>query len=182
MYREQCPILPGDTAGDVHDKLMELGAELVEQTVESIIEGSVEFRVQRSFIQGAEVLKPAPKITKEMCRIDWNHSTSEVYNLVRGLSPYPTAYTEIQKEGEAPVTLKVFFGEKLKGEKFSAVCPSGNAVPGQILSDGKSYFAIATTDGALSLTDLQIAGKKRMDAKTFLMGFRDIDKHKIVLG
>ena len=182
MYREQCPILPTDTAGDVHDKLMELGAELVEQTVESIIEGSVEFRVQRSFIQGAEVLKPAPKITKEMCRIDWNHSTSEVYNLVRGLSPYPTAYTEIQKEGEAPATLKVFFGEKLKGEKFSAVCPSGKAVPGQILSDGKSYFAIATNDGALSLTDLQLAGKKRMDAKTFLMGFRDIDKHKIVLG
>ncbi len=179
MYREQCPILPTDTAGDVHDKLMAIGADLVEQTVESIIEGSVEFRIQRSFIQGSEVLKPAPKISKEMCRIDWNRGTTDIYNLVRGLSPYPTAYTEIQRDGEAPVTLKIFFGEKVLGEDFTRICPSG-AVPGRILSDGKTYLAIATADGALSVTDLQLAGKKRMDARNFLLGFRDADSWQVV--
>ncbi len=178
MYREQCPILPTDTAGDVHDKLMALGADLVEQTVESIIEGSVEFRIQKSFIQGSEVLRPAPKITKEMCRIDWNRSTAEVYNFVRGLSPYPTAYTEIQREGGEPVTLKIFFGEKIVGEKFSGICPAG-AAPGQIVSDGKTFLAIATADGALSVTDLQLSGKKRMDAKNFLLGFRDIQSYRV---
>ena len=178
MYREQCRILPEDTAGDVHDKLMALGADLVEQTVESIIDGSVEFRIQRSFIQGAEVLKPAPKITREMCRIDWNRSTAEVYNFVRGLSPCPTAYTEIRKDGGEAVQLKVFFGRELTGEAYmealaAADVPAGESVaPGRILSDGKTFIAIATADGALSLTDLQLAGKKRMDAKTFLHGFR----------
>lgn len=199
MYREQCPILPTDTAGDVHDKLMALGAELVEQTVESIIEGSVEFRIQRSFIQGAEVLKPAPKITKEMCRIDWNRSTAEIYNLVRGLSPHPAAYTEIRCGDGAPVALKIFFGEKLIGDAYrkalaaagesgasdaagktsdsaasGRILSDGETAPGRILSDGKTFIAVTTADGALSLTDLQLAGKKRMDAKSFLLGFREI--------
>ncbi|MGN0191098.1 MAG: methionyl-tRNA formyltransferase, partial [Candidatus Cryptobacteroides sp.] len=180
MYREQCPILPTDTAGTLHDKLMVLGADLVEQTVEALIEGSVEFRVQRSFIQGAEVLKGAPKITKEMCRIDWNRPSVQVCNFIRGLSPYPAAWTEIATEGETPLVLKVFFAEKLPSEVYENLRAGRTVTPGRILSDGKGIFAVATADGAVALTDLQLAGKKRMDARTFLLGFREPENYSIV--
>ena len=152
---------------------------LVEQTVEALIEGSVEFRVQRSFIQGAEVLKGAPKITKEMCRIDWNKPSVQVCNFVRGMSPYPTAWTEISKEGESPLTMKVFFAERLSTEDYERLSSGRTVVPGQILSDGKSILAVATADGAVALTDLQMAGKKRMDAKSFLLGFREPENYTV---
>ena len=159
-----------DTAGDVHDRLMQAGAELVVQTVEGLIQHNVETRVQRSFIQGSEVLKPAPKLTRETCRIDWNAQTETVRNLIRGLSPHPAAFTELLREGsEEPLTLKVFRAEKI----------ALSGLPGQILTDGKSYFAIATADGALNLTDLQLSGKKRMDVQTFLRGFKDPDKYTV---
>ena len=157
------PDSPTDTAGDVHDKLMALGADLVVQTVEGLIQKNVETRVQRSFVQGSEQLKPAPKLTRELQHIDWDDTTQNVYNLVRGLSPFPGAFTELTKDGQA-IQLKVFFGE---------MRDDLHAAPGTVLSDGKTYLAIATADGALSLTDIQLAGKKRMDVKSFLLGFRD---------
>ena len=166
ILRETCDIKETDTAGDIHDKLMAMGAEMVVDTVQSLIEGSAEVRVQRSFIQGSEVLKPAPKLTRELCHIDWTKSTKDIYNLIRGLSPYPAAYTEMVREGEEPLKLKIYFGEKVQLESPAA--------PGTILSDGKEYFAIATGDGgAISVTDLQLAGKKRMNVKAFLLGFRE---------
>ena len=163
LLRQECRIEPTDTAGDVHDKLMSIGADLVVQTVEGIIMKDVETRVQRSFVQGSEVLHPAPKLTRELQHIDWNDTTRNVYNLVRGLSPFPGAFTELVKDGQA-TQLKVFFGEKRSDL---------HAAPGTVLSDGKTYLAIATQDGALALTDVQLAGKKRMDIKAFLLGFRD---------
>ena len=169
IYRQECKIGPEDTAGDVHDKLMDIGADLVVQTVEGLIQNNVETRVQRSFIQGSEVLKPAPKLTKELCRINWNDSSRQVYNLIRGLSPYPTAYTELlSPEGEC-LQLKIFKSEKvdLKGK------------PGEILTDGKTYFAIATGDGAISIKELQLAGKKRMEVKAFLLGFRNAENYSV---
>ncbi len=167
IFREEHKIAPTDTAGDVHDALMEKGTALVLQTVRALIDHNVEMRVQKSFIQGSEELKPAPKITRETCCIDWNRSTENVYNLIRGLSPYPTAFTFIQRpEDENPVQLKVFFGEKM---------PSRGLAPGQIESDGKSYIAIGTADGAISVTDIQLAGKKRMNVHEFLLGFRGIE-------
>ena len=175
MLRQECRISETDTAGDVHDRLMPLGADLVVQTVEGIIQKNIETRVQRSFIQGSEVLKPAPKLTPELCRINWNSPTTQVYNLIRGLSPYPTAYTELSKNGGEPMQLKIFFAEKM-------ALPEGSVVAaGDILTDGKTYLAIATADGALAIKDLQLAGKKRMDVKAFLAGFRDADQYKAVL-
>ena len=162
ILREECRISDTDTAGDIHDRLMAMGSDLVVQTVEGIIQRNVETRVQRSFIQGSEVLKPAPKITRETCRINWKDTTEHIYNLIRGLSPYPTAFTEIS-DGTSTLQLKVFFGER----------SDMHAEPGTILSDGKSYLAIATSDGAISIKDLQISGKKRMDVKAFLLGFRE---------
>ncbi|MBQ6087859.1 MAG: methionyl-tRNA formyltransferase [Bacteroidales bacterium] len=178
ILRQDCLISDTDTAGDVHDALMPLGAELVLQTVEGLIQKNVETRIQRSFIQGSEVLHPAPKLTRELCHIDWNDTTRHVYNLVRGLSPIPTAFTELVRKdsSEAPVQLKVFFGEKVEKEAFGKMkerCSVADAAPGDILSDGKTFLAVATSDGALSLTDIQLAGKKRMDVRSFLAGFRD---------
>ncbi|MBO4760830.1 MAG: methionyl-tRNA formyltransferase [Bacteroidales bacterium] len=169
MLRQELRISETDTAGDVHDKLMPIGAELVVQSVEGIIERNIETRVQRSFIQGSEVLKPAPKLTRELCHIDWNDSTVAIYNLIRGLSPYPAAFTELVKDGEA-TQLKIYSAEKVGN-------PSG-AAPGTVISDGKTFMQIATADGAISLKDIQLAGKKRMDIKAFLAGFREPQSYK----
>ena len=175
MYREQCLIDPDENVGSVHDKLMDIGSKLVVQTVEAIIDGSVEYRVQRSFIQGSEILRPAPKLSRELCHIDWNGKTRHIYNLIRGLSPYPAAFTELVKDGKA-VQMKIYGTTKVTGEDFTAMLSrSGleSAAPGTILSDGKTYMAVATSDGALSIDELQLAGKKRMAVKDFLIGFRD---------
>ena len=170
MLRQECRIGPDETAGDLHDKLMPIGADLVVQTVEGIIQHNIETRVQRSFIQGSEVLKPAPKLTRELCHIDWNAPTAQVYNLIRGLSPYPTAYTELVRDGGQPVQLKIFGAEPV-----SADVPA--AAPGTVLSDGKSYLWIKTADGAIALKDIQLAGKKRMDISAFLLGFREPESY-----
>lgn len=199
MLRESCRISDTDTAGDVHDRLMAMGATLVVETVDGLIQGTVEQRVQRSFIQGSEQLKPAPKLTKELCRIHWNDSTAHIYNLIRGLSPYPTAFTELLPLGNtdggpasgtagdgalsaadsaaaaAPLQLKVFSAEKMS---FAEAGASAQPAPGTVLSDGKSYLAIATADGAISIKELQLSGKKRMDVKSFLLGFRDPESYR----
>ena len=187
ILRSECRVEPTDTAGTLHDKLMELGSSLVVETVEGLVQKNVELRVQRSFIQGSELLKPAPKMTRELQHIDWNDTTKHVYNLIRGLSPYPGAYTELvpyaaeedmfssaKNRADAidnisssvnALQLKVFFGE------MRYDLPS--AEPGTVLSDGKTYFAVATQDGAIAITDLQLAGKKRMGVQAFLLGFRN---------
>ena len=175
MYRYDCKIGPDETVGEVHDKLMEMGAELVVNTVEAIIENNVEFRPQKSFIQGSEILHPAPKITRELCHIDWNGRIKDIYNLIRGLSPYPAAFTELVKDDKV-LQMKIYRTEKVTGEAYETML-AGNglssAAPGTVLSDGKNYLAIAAADGAISVTELQLAGKKRMPVKDFLIGFRD---------
>lgn len=175
IYREQCIIEPDDTVGTVHDKLMAIGSELVVETVANILEEAVELRIQKSFVQGSEILKPAPKITRELCHIDWNGKTSVIYNLIRGLSPYPAAYTELTKDDKV-VQMKIFRTEKIKGDAYIELlgrCNMTDAAPGTILSDGKNFLAFTTADGALSVTELQISGKKKMNVNDFLIGFRD---------
>ena len=164
IFRQESRIADTDTAGDVHDALMEKGAALVVETVQALIEKNVETRVQRSFVQGSELLKPAPKLTRELQHIDWRDTTENIYNLIRGLSPFPCAFTMLEKEGEAPVQLKIYFGER----NYDV-----HAEPGTLLSDGKSKLSIATLNGAIDVTDLQLAGKKRMDVRAFLAGFRE---------
>lgn len=185
ILRQSIKIGEDETAGDIHDRLMQIGAELVVQTTEGIIEHTADTRVQRSFIQGSEVLKPAPKLTRELCHIDWNDSTKQIFNLIRGLSPYPAAYTELAVEGKEPVQLKVFSAEKASNDDFMNMLHSaglGAATPGTILSDGKSYLAIATADGAIYLKDVQLSGKKRMEINAFLAGFRNIETYKTTDG
>ena len=175
MYRYDCKIEPEDTVGEVHDKLMVLGSELVVNTVEAIEENNVELRIQKSFIQGSEILKTAPKLTRELCHIDWRSKTKYIYNLIRGLSPYPAAFTELVKDGKA-TQLKIFKTVKVEGDDYAAMLAQNgisSAEPGTVLSDGKTYLAFATEDGAISATEIQLAGKKRMPVKDFLIGFRE---------
>ncbi|MDD7454996.1 MAG: methionyl-tRNA formyltransferase [Bacteroidales bacterium] len=185
ILRQSIKIGENETAGDIHDRLMKIGAELVVQTTEGIIEHTADTRVQRSFIQGSEVLKPAPKLTRELCHIDWNDSTKQIFNLIRGLSPYPAAYTELAAEEKGPVQLKIFSADKASYDDFMNMLHSAGrdaAAPGTILSDGKSYLAIATADGAIYLKDVQLSGKKRMEINAFLAGFRNIETYKITDG
>ena len=175
MFREQCLIDPDENVGQVHDKLMEAGSALVVQTVDAIIENNVETRVQKSFVQGSEILRPAPKLTRELQHIDWNVKTRYAYNLIRGLSPYPAAFTELTKDDKV-LQLKIYAAAKVTGDEFKAMLQQNGleaAVPGTILSDGKTYLAITTSDGAINITELQLAGKKRMAVKDFLIGFRE---------
>ena len=184
MYRYDCKIEPDETVGEVHDKLMALGATLVVNTVEAIIENNVELRVQKSFIQGSEILRPAPKITRELCHIDWRSRTKDIYNLIRGLSPYPAAFTELTKDDKV-LQMKIYRTVKVEGQEYIDML-AGNglteAAPGTVLSDGKTYLAIATADGAISVTELQLAGKKRMAVKDFLIGFREPQSYGTTTG
>ena len=184
MYREQCLIDPDENVGQVHDKLMDLGSKLVVQTVEAIFDGSVEYRVQRSFIQGSEILRPAPKLSRELCHIDCNGKTRHIYNLIRGLSPYPAAFTELVK-GDKVQQMKIYSTVKVTGDEYAAMLEQNgmtSAAPGTVLSDGKTYMAFATADGAISVTELQLSGKKRMAVKDFLIGFREPQSYTTTQG
>jgi len=184
MYRYDCKIEPDETVGEVHDKLMALGSTLVVNTVEAIIENNVELRVQKSFVQGSEILRPAPKLTRELCHIDWRSRTRDIYNLIRGLSPYPAAFTELTKDDKV-LQMKIYRTVKVEGQEYIDML-AGNglteAAPGTVLSDGKTYLAIATADGAISVTELQLAGKKRMAVKDFLIGFREPQSYGTTTG
>lgn len=165
ILREDYHIGPAENVGSVHDALMSMGADLVERTVEGIVEGTAEIRVQKSYIQGSEVLHAAPKLRKELFHIDWADTSRHIFNLIRGLSPYPGAYTELTDGASASVQLKVF--------EASVMQYDGPEKPGELISDGKSLLAVRTLDGAVKLESVQMAGKKRMEAKAFLAGFRN---------
>jgi len=149
------PIADDETAGELHDKLMQIGAELVVKTVKAIKEDNYQEQPQPQ----SEVLKHAPKIFKEDCKIDWNQPAQQVYNLVRGLSPYPTAFTFLNDK-----TLKVFKAELESKEP--------GITAGGFLTDGKTYLKFAAKDGFIKLIDIQYEGKKRMLIEDFLRGMR----------
>ena len=157
------PIADTDNVEVVYDKLMMLGGDLVLKTVDAILEGNVKTTPQEELAK-IEELRPAPKIFKETCRIDWNKGVKSVYDFIRGLSPYPAAWTELCQESMAPVMLKIFETRK----EFEA----HTLAPGTIVTDHKTYFKIASTDGYVDIQSLQLAGKKRMSVADFLRGYR----------
>ena len=213
ILREECLIEDSDDAGTLHDKLMEMGRKVVKDTVDLIIQHNVELRLQRSFVQGSEVLHPAPKLTRELCHIDWSRSATDIVNLIRGLSPYPAAFAELTQKPAAGIpsadfaslipptadaagpsrlrdhewsrsaegipaagsvspakslSLKIY-----KAERLAAVPGVEKIEPGRIYSDGKTFLAIGAGNGAVSVKNLQLEGKKRMDIGAFLLGFRN---------
>ena len=161
------PIADTDNVEVVYERLMRLGGDLVLKTVDAILEGSVKTIPQEELAQVGE-LRPAPKIFKESCRIDWTIGVKRIYDFVRGLSPYPAAWTELYQEGADPVMLKIFETEKLFCEHSLA--------PGTIVTDCKTYFKIASSDGYVNVLSLQLAGKKRMEINDFLRGYRHTEK------
>ena len=157
------PIADTDNVEVVYNRLMMLGGDLVLKTVDAILEGNIVTTPQEKLADEAD-LRSAPKIFKETCRIDWNKGVKKVYDFIRGLSPYPAAWTELHQGDAAPVTLKVYESAKI----FEA-----HDLPvGSIVTDQKSYFRVAVPDGYVDILSLQLAGKKRMEVADFLRGFR----------
>lgn len=159
IQQEAIAIEPGDNAGTIHDKLMLLGARLAVSTVEAVGNGTATFRRQDDL--DPSTLKPAPKIFKEDMRIDWTKSTADVVNLVRGLSPYPAAWTTMTDVKGTEATVKIF--------KCHAADKS--LEPGSIETDGKKILLIGTSDGAVAIDELQLSGKNRMTTQQLLQGY-----------
>ena len=157
LLQDRFPIAETDTAGDVHDRMKVIGARLLVRTIDGLANGSLKATPQENPVG----LKHAPKIFTETGKIEWNKPTEEIYNLIRGLSPFPTAYTEMDGK-----ILKIYRAEKV----VHALAP--DATPGVYDTDGKSYLRFATTDGYVRVTELQLEGKKRMLIADFLRGYR----------
>ena len=155
ILSDSVAIADDETAGDLHDKLMHIGANLLVKTLKAIEANNVTEQPQP---QSGD-LKHAPKIFKEDCKIDWNNSAQAVHNLIRGLSPYPTAFTLLNDK-----TLKVF--------KAEIEDKAPGIVAGGFLTDGKTYLKFAAKDGFIKLLDIQYEGKKRMPIEDFLRGMR----------
>ena len=155
IFSNSVAISDSETAGDLHDKLMVVGANLLVKTVKAIEADDYNEVPQLQ----SEDLKSAPKIFKEFCKVDWDNTNQSVYNHIRGLSPYPTAFTILNDK-----TLKIFNAEP------ENIKPEIEA--GTYLTDNKTYLKFATKDGYIKLTDLQLEGKKRMLIDEFLRGVR----------
>ena len=160
IYKESIPILPTDNAGTVHDKLMELGADLTVRTLDDIIADRVR-PIPQDTIPVSE-LRPAPKIFKETCRIDWNQPTARINDFIRGLSPYPAAWTVLRSADGTEQDFKIYAAQPVTDAPIQK--------PGTIECDGRKNLLVHTSDGALRLQEVQIAGKKRMDICSFLCG------------
>ncbi|MDQ3190573.1 MAG: methionyl-tRNA formyltransferase [Bacteroidota bacterium] len=162
IFQEKVNIADDETAGELHDKLMEVGAKVLLKTVNAINDNDFPQTKQQEIIK-EEQIKHAPKIFKEDCKINWDENIESIYNKIRGLSPYPCAYTELFTNEDKTIQLKIFFATK----EFSTTFLS----PGSIHSDGKTFLKIAGKNGLLNITDLQLAGKNRMKTIDFLRGF-----------
>ena len=161
IMREKVSIRPDETAGELHDELMLLGNKVVVETIKKIESGQVSALAQEELIEG-QALKPAPKITKEFCNIDWNQDCQTVYNHIRGLSPYPAAHTQLVSENGEAIDLKVFSSEIER-------CQHGLPI-GSVVTDNKKHLRIALSDGYICLTNIQQSGKKAMPIDDFLRG------------
>ncbi len=165
ILQEKLPISETDNAGTVHDRLMEMGAKLIKKTVDLLIAGEINAIDQSQFIHSESELKPAPKIFKETCEIDLNQDVEAVYDFVRGMSPYPTAWLEIQFPNQSDKTvLKIFETEK---DFENHELPIGTFV-----TDGRKFAKIALKDGFILLKSVQLPGKKRMEIGELLRGMR----------
>ena len=169
MFQEKIAIGADDNVGSIHDRLMELGANLVVKTVEAIASDTVEFIDQEQLIQEGQDSTHAPKIFKDDCLINWNAEGQQIKNLVRGLSPYPAAWTNLYKDGKASKTAKIFEVDFVKADH--------SLDPGTVESDDKANIKVACTNGFIDIKMLQLSGKKRMTTEEFLRGFNSISSY-----
>jgi methionyl-tRNA formyltransferase len=158
LFTEKVTLNGHETAGDLHDRLMNKGAGLLVKTVKAVESGRYHEHPQSEILPDVE-LRSAPKLTKELFNIDWNKPALEIYNLIRGLSPVPTAYTLLNEK-----TFKIFKAELQ--DTHPAIQPGG------FLTDSKTYLKFAAKDGFINVTDVQLEGKKRMSIGEFLRGVK----------
>jgi methionyl-tRNA formyltransferase len=163
ILRQSVPIRPDETAGELHDELMTLGNQLVVETLKKIENGDIQPVTQETLAEGLP-LHEAPKIFKDFCFIHWDRDCQSIYNHIRGLSPYPAAHTRLVSPNNDLLELKVY---------TSTIEPiQPEVMPGTVLTDQKTFLKIAANDGYIHLEHIQQAGKKAMNIKDFLRGFR----------
>jgi methionyl-tRNA formyltransferase len=164
IHKKEIEIKATDSAGDLHDKMIPEGARLVIKTLDNIANGNIEAILQDSLINETKELKSAPKIFKTDCKINWQLEGLKIYNLIRGLSPYPCAWTEIGKANdERFLMLKVFESELIES--------TNNKPIGSIITDNNKLL-VAINDGYIQIKNLQLEGKKRLNTEEFLRGFK----------
>ncbi len=164
------PIGEEDTVGTMYEKLMQTGTGLVLDTVERIAAGEIR-PVEQQQIDD-RTLKPAPKIFKEDCRIDWSQPGRRIIDFIRGLSPYPAAWTALYREGsEEEFTAKIFAAVFEAAAHDKVAC-------GTVESDGRTFIRVACADGWITLEELQIAGKRRLPVRELLLGWRDVLQYR----
>ena len=167
--QKSVPVSETDTAGDLHDKLMVEGAQLLIETIDGVISGNLK-AVPQSQLPCSGPLRPAPKIFTETCKIDFTRGLADVYNFIRGLAPSPSAWTEVT-DGEHDYTLKIYRAAKHVATHELAA--------GTIVTDMKQNLSVAVNGGYIDILELQLSGKKRMDTGDFLRGFRNAGNLKI---
>ena len=163
IYRDVVTIEESDNAGTLHDKLMLQGGDTVVKTVDAIVKGEVVAIAQDTMFTDEKELIPAPKIFRDTCRINWEKDVEDIYNFVRGMSPYPAAWCELTDANNNVTALKVYEVKKEFAEHSKPI--------GTLLTDGKSFLKVAVKNGYISLVNVQLAGKKRMPVADLLNGF-----------
>lgn len=159
IAQQKVSISENETAGELHDELAEIGADLLLKTVKEIRNGEVRSISQDELIKDQNGLIHAPKIFKEDCKINWNADAQKIHDHIRGLSPYPAAYSD-----------GIINGEKLSFKVFRTSIVNGDGKPGEIETDNKSYLKIVALSGALLVEELQFPGKKKLQIGEFLRG------------
>lgn len=175
LMQKECEINKDETVGTLYDKLMAMGAELVSETVAGLIYGTLTPVAQNDNQQST--IKEAPKLTKEICHINWGKTSAEIELLIRGLSPYPGTWTKMSY-GDKYYDIKIFNAESLVDKETGLPAKNTDkAAVGKIFSDGKSYLRVCCGTGLLSITEIQAAGKRRMKIGEFLAGFREVENY-----
>jgi methionyl-tRNA formyltransferase len=162
IFNEKILIHPGETAGELHDRLMKAGAELVLKTVNSITNHEVQV-VSQDMMTPDLIIRKAPKINKEHCSINWNDSVINIYNFIRGMSPHPCAFTTVTSVDGKSQYLKIY--------KAFPEITDYPMNPGQVITDGKTYFKIGALNGCIRLIEVQPAGRKIMQVADFIRGY-----------
>lgn len=170
IAQQEVEILAEDNIGTLYDKLMHIGSELVTKTVDMVAKGDYT-PIEQMHIDES-TLKPAPKIFKEDGKIDWSREGRDIVNLVRGLSPYPAAWSPIFKDGAEVGSVKLFDVRFVEDAKQGSV--------GSVITDGRSEYGVRCKDGVIYFESLQLAGKKRMTIKELLLGWRDASQVSFV--
>ena len=170
IFQEKTSIAENETAGMLHDKLMKIGAELVLKTVKAIEKNHFP-KVDQAELAPDKDLKSAPKIFKEDCKVDWTLPLQQIHDHIRGLSPYPTAFTNLIGPDKQLYPLKLFICKK---ESTSPAFPLKSVV-----TDSKTFLKIAVVDGYIVIEELQLAGKKKMSIQEFLRGFQITNEWRV---